>query len=269
MGQRGRGPITPYMPQLFAAGTVPASGVICSRQHRRHQDVDRETWSQQQAANRGNMSLRVSEPEPAARLRKPSWRDPRLLLGLLLVLGSVAGVVALVQNADRTTEVYAAPADVPPGTPVTAKDLAIVQVRLGGAEDLYFTVASGVPQDSVAGTVLRKGELVARSSLTTPDALDRKPVGLRVEDPLPARTKAGSRVDIWAAVPNARNGFDEPRELIEGAEISELTLTESALGASRSTELLVLVEDADLPPLLNALAQQAKITLVHNPAPGS
>ncbi|WP_146361426.1 hypothetical protein [Arthrobacter yangruifuii] len=210
---------------------------------------------------------RGAEPS-AARLRKPSWRDPRLLLGILLVLGSVAGVVTLVDSADRTTEVYAVSRDVPPGTPLRAGDLLAVPVRLGSAEELYLPVASGIPENSVAGAALRKGELVARSSLVEPDQLDRKPVGLRIEDPLPASTEAGSRVDIWAAMPNARNGFAEPKQLIESAEISELAVTESALGATRSTELLVLVDDTDLPLLLSALSNQAKITVVHNPTPG-
>lgn len=208
-------------------------------------------------------------PAPAARLRKPSWRDPRLLLGILLVLGSVAGVVTLVDSADKTTEVYAVQHDIPPGSPISGEDLVAVPVRLGGTEQHYLTVAGGVPPGAVAGTVLREGELLARSALAEPGSLDRKPVGLRVEDPLPARTSTGSRVDIWAAMPNAKNGFDEPTQLIEAAEISELTVSESALGASRSTELLVLVDDSDLPQLLSALSNQAKITVVSNPAPGT
>ncbi|MCC3274013.1 hypothetical protein MUK71_11660 [Arthrobacter zhangbolii] len=216
------------------------------------------------------MSLRTREEKPsAARLRRPSWRDPRLLLGILLVLGSVTAVVTLVQQADETTDVYAVHRDIAPGAPIRAEDLRPVPVRLGNAGDLYLPAAEGVPENAVAGAVLREGELVARSALTTPDSLDRKPVGLRVEDPLPARTEAGSRVDIWAAAPNGRNGFDEPRQLIEAAEISELSVTESALGANRNTELLILVEDADLPMLLAALSNEAKITVVHNPAPGS
>lgn len=216
------------------------------------------------------MSLRTHEAEPAAaRLRKPSWRDPRLVLGILLVLGSVTGVVALVSDADRTTAVYAVHRDIAPGAPIRAADLKTVQVRLGNSEELYYTVSAGLPEDAVAGAALRQGELVARSAVTRPDALDRKPVGLRVEDPLPASTAPGSRVDIWAAAPNARNGFDEPKLLIEAAEISELSVTESALGANRTTELLILIEDTDLPSLLSAQSNQAKITVVHNPVSGS
>ncbi|MCC9176137.1 hypothetical protein [Arthrobacter sp. zg-Y750] len=212
---------------------------------------------------------RTIRPAPAAaRLRKPSWRDPRLLLGVLLVLGSVAGVVALVDGADRTTQVYAVRHDIAPGSPVRGEDLVAVPVRLGGAEKRYLTVSEGVPPDVVAGTVLREGELVALSALAEPATLDRKPVGLRVEDPLPASTETGSRVDIWASMPNAQNGFEEPERLIEAAEISELTVTESALGANRSTELLVLVDDSDLPLLLSALSNQAKVTVVSNPAAG-
>ena len=208
-------------------------------------------------------------PPAAARLRKPSWRDPRLLLGILLVLGSIAGVITLVDSVDKTTDVYAVQHDIPPGSPIRGEDLVAVPVRLGGAEQHYLTVTAGVPAGAVAGTVLREGELVARSALAGPGSLNRKPVGLRMDDPLPASTDAGTRVDIWAAMPSTGNGFDEPKQLIEAAEISELTVSESALGANRSTELLVLVENPDLPLLLSALSNQAKITVVSNPSPGT
>ncbi len=59
-------------------------------------------------------------PVPVARLKRPSWKDPRLLVGLLLVLASVAGVVFLVGSADRTTEVYAARDGIAVGETLTA-----------------------------------------------------------------------------------------------------------------------------------------------------
>jgi hypothetical protein len=52
---------------------------------------------------------------PARRLRRPSWRDPRLLVGLLLVLLSVTGVTGLVRAVDTSEPVFVARRQSPPG----------------------------------------------------------------------------------------------------------------------------------------------------------
>ncbi|MDK1359535.1 hypothetical protein QNO00_04545 [Arthrobacter sp. zg-Y1219] len=215
------------------------------------------------------MSLTTTVQPSAPRLKKPSWKDPRLLLGIMLVLASTAGVVALVGSADQTTEVFVVDENIPVGSSVSAQDLAVVPVRLGDVAGSYLPAAEGIPENAVASGLLRKGELVARTDLGTADDLDRKPVGLRVDDILPSGTEAGSRVDVWVALPNERNGFKEPRQILTAAEISELTVDESVLGASRSTQLLVLVEDDDLAGLLSAQSNGAKIAVVLNPGAGS
>ena len=53
------------------------------------------------ARAKGEPTMTVDRATPAegARLRRPRWRDPRLLVGLVLVLASVAGVVALLTAA--------------------------------------------------------------------------------------------------------------------------------------------------------------------------
>lgn len=215
------------------------------------------------------MSLTTAVPASAPRLKKPSWKDPRLLLGIMLVLASTAGVVALVGAADETTEVFAVDKPIPLGTLVTEEDFAVVPVRLGEVSEAYLPAAEGIPENAVASSLLRKGELLSRTDLGKADELERKPVGLRIEDPLPADTGAGSRVDVWVSLPDERNGFKEPKQILTGAEISELTVDESVLGASRAMRILVLVEDDDLPPLLSAQSNGAKISVVLNPAAGS
>ena len=214
------------------------------------------------------MSLATSM-QASPRLKKPSWKDPRLLLGILLVLASTAGVVALVGSADQTTEVFAVDEAIPLGTLVTAEDFAVVPVRLGDVSEAYLPVSEGIPEDAVASSLLRKGELLSRADLGKADELDRKPVGLRVDDPLPAETEAGSRVDVWMSMPDERNGFKEPKQILTAAEISELTIDESVLGANRATQLMVLVEDGDLATLLSAQSNGAKIAVVLNPAAGA
>ncbi|MFZ3454258.1 SAF domain-containing protein [Arthrobacter sp. 7Tela_A1] len=213
------------------------------------------------------MSLKTAVPQaPAQRLKKPSWKDPRLLVGILLVLASVAGVTALVAGAEKSTNVLVAARDLPVGTALDSEDFDVVPVRLGTLEGAYMPAGEKIPDGAVAGALIRSGELLVRADLATSDQLDRKPLGLDVETPLPSGIRSGDRVDVWASLPDGRNGFSEPRKLLEAAEISEIAVAESVIAGPDATRLLVLVEDSDLPALLGALSNQAKIAVVPNPS---
>jgi hypothetical protein len=201
----------------------------------------------------------------AARLKRPSWKDPRLLVGILLVLASVAGVISIVGSADRTTEVYAARDAIAVGEMLTEENVVRAKVRLGDTEQQYIPVERGLPEGVVAVQRIGKDQLVPRQSLGTVDALDRKPVAVTVEEALPSQAMAGTRVDVWVALPDAKNGFSQPKLLLPGAEIAEITSGSTALGSSRSTVLMVLVADSQIPELLGAQANQAKISVVWNP----
>lgn len=203
------------------------------------------------------------------RLKAPSWKDPRLMVGVLLVLASVVGVISLVGSADQTTEVYAAKDSIAVGERLTTESVVRAKVRLGETEEHYITVEAGLPQGLVAVQRIGKSQLVPKESLASVDALDRKPVAVTIDEALPPQAVAGTRVDVWVAAPDARNGFSEPQLLLRGAEIAQLTDGSTALGSSRSTVVMVLVADSQMPALLGAQANQAKISVVWNPGGGT
>lgn len=204
---------------------------------------------------------------PGSRLRRPSWKDPRLLVGLLLVLASVAAVVALVNSAQQTVGAYAAKEDIAVGQAIDPSRLMKVDVRLGDAEGRYL-VAGEVPDGKVALQRVPKGDLVPASSLGDARDVSRKPVSIGIAQPLPAEATVGTRVDVWVALPDGRNGFAEPVLLVPGAEIAHIEASASTLGGSRETHVLVLVDDSRLPKVLGAQANSAKVSLVWNPAGG-
>lgn len=204
-----------------------------------------------------------------ARLKRPSWRDPRLLVGVLLVLTSVVGVISLVGSADRTTEVYAAKDSIAVGEKLTPDNVIHAKVRLGETEEHYVTVESGLPEGLVAVQRIGKNQLLPKESLGKVDELNRKPVAVAIEETLPAQAVAGTRVDVWVALPDERNGFSEPKLLLPGAEIAQVSTGSTALGSSRNTVLMVLVADNQMPALLGAQANQAKISVVWNPGGGT
>jgi hypothetical protein len=217
----------------------------------------------------GAIRMSVTMTTTGARLKKPSWKDPRLLLGVLLVLASVAGVVSLVGAADQTTEVYAAKGPIAVGEKLTGDNVNRVKVRLGDVESRYVTAESGLPEGLVALQRIGPDQLVPKESLGKADALNRKPVAINIDEALPEQATAGSRVDAWVALPDARNGFGEPKLLLPGAEIAEVTPGSTTLGSSRSTVVLVLVTDEQMPKLLGAQANKAKISVVWNPGGGT
>ncbi|MFJ5698158.1 hypothetical protein [Arthrobacter sp. NPDC093139] len=200
-----------------------------------------------------------------ARLKKPSWKDPRLLVGVLLILASVMGVISLLGSADKTTEVFAAREAIGVGEKLTPDNVSRVKVRLGDVESRYITAESGMPEGVVAVQRIGKDQLLPRESLGNVDVLDRKPVAVTVQEALPDQAVAGTRVDVWVSMPDARNGFAQPKLLLPGAEIAQVSPGSTALGSSKSTVLMVLVGDEHMPSLLGAQANDAKISVVWNP----
>ncbi|XAS63141.1 hypothetical protein VUN84_12595 [Micrococcaceae bacterium Sec5.8] len=213
--------------------------------------------------------MSVGTVAAGARLKRPSWKDPRLLVGILLVLASVAGVVSLVGAADQTVEAYTAREAIAVGEKLTEDKLNRVKVRLGDVEQHYLTPASGLPDGLIAVQRIGKDQLAPRASFGHPDGLDRKPVAVTVDEALPAQAVAGSRVDVWVALPDTRNGFNQPALLLPGAEIAQITPGSTALGSARSTVVMVLVTNEQMPNLLGAQANKAKISVVWNPGGSS
>ena len=88
---------------------------------------------------------------------------------------------------------------------------------------------------------------------------------MTVTDPLPKEVVVGTHVDVWVALPDERNGFREPELMLPGAEVAALNTASSGLGSAKSTQLMVLVTDGQMPKFLGAVANKAKVSVVWNP----
>ncbi len=136
---------------------------------------------------------------PAVRARRPSWRDPRLAVGLALVCVSVLVGARVLGSADDTVRVLAAGGDLAAGQRVSRADLTEVRLRFAAEEDAdrYLGAAQELPKGAVLTRAVGAGELLPRAAVST----DREPL---VELPLavdparvPASLRAGSLVDVW------------------------------------------------------------------------
>ena len=216
----------------------------------------------------------VELPAPVAnRLRRPGWRDPRLLAGLAMVAGSVALGSFVVQSAERTTDVYVARDALTPGSGVDPSGLAVAHVRLGAVDiDHYVTVAGGLPRGVVALRVVAAGELVPRAALGSPTQVDVRPVAIAVAVSPSADLVAGSLVDLWdvPAHPtssSAAGPAPAPHQLAPGLTVAQVKRPEGAFATGGSTIVYVLVPTSILPAVLTAVAGDDAVQIV--PVPGS
>ena len=149
----------------------------------------------------------------ASRSRRPGWRNPRLLLGLVLVAGSVVLGARLIAGADDSVGVWALERDLPSGAPVTSGDLVRRQVRFAEATtaDRYLSAERDLPSGATLERPLSAGELVPRAALATGDRPDlvEVPVSLAADD-LPATVGQGSVVDVWVSPRAATTGTGRP-----------------------------------------------------------
>lgn len=216
------------------------------------------------------MTTMILPAPEATRLRRPSWRDKRLLVGLLLVLAAVGLGARVVAQADRTVPVFAARSTLPVGAGLSADVLTVVRVRLEGAEQRYLSAEQPLPQGQVLARAVGAGELVPAGALVPADGLDRRPLGIPVDGVLPAGLAPGGLVDIWASARDRKAGanvYAAPERLVAAAPVYQVTAPSSGLAVSRATTVHVLLGEADLARVLAALANGARTAVV--PVPGS
>jgi hypothetical protein len=206
---------------------------------------------------------------PAVRLRRPSWRDSRLLIGVLIVLASVAIGARVVAAADDSVPVFAAASALPSGHAITAADLRVVRVHLDGGVAGYLSARSGVPADLVSTRPVGAGELIPSAAVGPASALTRRPVAVPMPAPLPAGLKPGAAVDVWASAKQggtASSGYLPPTRIAQGVEVYAISAAGGGLAAATGDSVQILLEEGELRALLDALANGAKVAVVPAPA---
>ncbi len=151
------------------------------------------------------MRRAVSEPPGpsvprATRSRRPGWRNPRLLLGIVLVAGSVVLGARLLAAADDTVGVWAVVRDLPAGATLQAGDLERRQIRFPDPRtaDGYVRAGEAAPQAATLNRPVAEDELLPRSAIAEDTSAARIEVPVSVvTDDLPATVQQGSVVDVW------------------------------------------------------------------------
>lgn len=192
--------------------------------------------------------------ESGERLRRPSWRDPRLIIGVLIVMVSVAGVVALVSSQDRTAPVYAADRTLAVGESLDVESLRVVDVRIEDLSEHYLDAEEELPGGMQLVSVVEEGELVPARAIAEADPQGRQAVTLEIDHTLARGVEPGRHVDVWASSgPSLAEGESpEVEQLVGSAEVSGVDETSSTFGAQNAVSLELLVAPEELAELLAA-----------------
>lgn len=207
----------------------------------------------------------------AARLQRPSWRDSRLLLGVLLFVAAVALGSYLVSRADDRVPMYASAGVLSPGQSLTEDAVIRVDVRLGDGVAGYLSAAEPLPADQVLLRELRPGELIPLSAVGGVEQAALSQIAITVDPTVAAPLTTGTVVDVFVNAPvedGERDEFTGPERLLEGVSVAAVDTSGRGLGSSgRGTAVRIMVPTDQVPDLIDAVDRDAKITVV--PVPGA
>lgn len=201
---------------------------------------------------------------PVMRLRRPRWRDPRLIVGIVLVVSSVLMGALLVSRLSETTPVLIAKVPIAPGDPLDAETLTTVELRLGDQQELYVGSLDAVPEGAVAGRAVQAGEMLPVSAVGQPEDVALRPVVIPVDASVAESVVPGATVELWHTSPAPQDGGSgEARLLVEEAIVRRVD-EGSSLGM-RSMSVEVLVPQESVAEVLQVLAEEERLDVIGVP----
>lgn len=196
------------------------------------------------------------------RSAKSFWFDPRLAIGIGLVLASVAGVVAIVTTADSSVLVYTASTSLTPGDRIYPGDLLETSVRLGPADDRYLS-RGDVPAEGVLVTrTVSAGELVPASAVGAASSIRVASVVVRVSGELAHSIVPGTVTDVWSAAVTDERSYGPPSVLVGSVTVVRIVESTGLVRDTKGQLVELLVPRDKIARVLEAVAGGDTITLV-------
>ncbi|MDD7945053.1 SAF domain-containing protein [Microbacterium sp. NE2HP2] len=191
--------------------------------------------------------------------------DARVIIGVVLVSISVAGVWAVVSAARQTSAVLTAARTIVVGETVEAADLRVVEVALGSADDIYAAPGALEP-GGVATRTIPAGEFVPRAAVASPDDVEVTTVVVQTAGAVPGSVSPGTRVEVWSAPQRERGVFGEPRILVREATVRAVQAGDGLMAQQRSAAVELVVARTDVSAALAAVAAGDAVSVI--PAAG-
>lgn len=193
---------------------------------------------------------------PALRGRRSRWADPRLWVGVLLVLASLLVGVRVFATADDTVAVETMNHDAVAGSALTPGDLHLTSVHFADSSEAsrYVTSAATLVPGATLTRDVGAGELLATTSVSVGDGpVDKQlPLGVGAAG-MPAGLAAGDHVDVWAVPATDSSRRRSPVAVLRGVTVTAVGSTGlGGLGGDRQI-LVTLAPRTDVGRALAAL----------------
>jgi hypothetical protein len=208
----------------------------------------------------------VGASPAGVRLSRRRWRDPRLIIGIVLIAASAIGVAWVVAAADERVGVWVVDDDLPAGSPVLNAKLEVAEVQVPDL-DAYWPSSEAIPTGLVTTRDFAAGELLTRAGVTTPDASSIRIVTLPVlRNQMPSDLDVGRRVDVYV-VERAASGeaAGPPQLVLRNAIVSSVDGDSGTFGGtSLEVGVALSLPDDQVAKVLDAQAR-GSLTLVDVP----
>jgi hypothetical protein len=201
------------------------------------------------------------------RLHIRPWRDPRLLLGLLLVLGATVLGARLAAAHDDTVEYWSVGKAATAGEPVTRDALSVTRVRLSSASAGSYVRTdeelTAPLEELVWAHEVSPGSLLAKDAIEPRSRTTRSQLPLNVaEGAAPADLDRGDLVDVWVGPGPGDEPAGRARRVLERVRVAETGGDAAALSGSLAQTVLVDVDAAQLGGTVVSTVAAGHVTLV-------
>jgi hypothetical protein len=206
----------------------------------------------------------VGAAVPVMRLRRPRWKDPRLVIGIVLVVASVLMGALLVSRLAETTPVLVARAPIVPGDVLGTDVLTTVEMRLGEQGEHYVGSIDAIPEESIATRTIQAGELVPFSAVGQAADVPLRPVVIPVDSTVAESVAPGATVELWHTGPAGADGAAGAAQMLVPDAIVRRIDEGNSLGM-RSMAVEVLVPRDSLSGVLEVLSEDERLDVIGVP----
>lgn len=203
----------------------------------------------------------------AQRLHIKPWRDPRLLIGVLLILGATLLGARLTAGGDDTTEYWALASSVKAGDQVTRDALVPTRVHLSSRAaanylrtDQTFEQPLEALQWANAGS---PGALVERTALVPRATKQRSQLPLDVATgAAPVDLARGDLVDVWVGPGPGDDPGGKAVRVLQSVRVVQTGDKSAEIGGSLARTILVDVDNAQLQGSVIGTVASGHVTLI-------
>lgn len=186
--------------------------------------------------------------------------DPKFLIGILLIVISIALTSILVAKAKGGATYYELLRNIPAGQKITATDLRQVSARL--ESDAYLP-SGKLPEGAIAIRSLTAGELLPKAAISKEKDQKRRQLVVKVSPQIPSTIQEGSHVELWV-VPDQQHQQESTKATVIATDVVVFGIPESdsRLGTERQQTAEISVPASEVGKILQYTNDQYQLVLV-------